>query len=319
MPARPDQPRGAVSALQARPSYAARTMVQSELSRIVPLVAKGSSEWTITLRAEAARLLHALLLYAEASALQYLPAVLQSLRVGLGDDDAGVASHTLGAVHVLGMNVPAKHWAPFALEAVAAEQLSMAQRGTGLRVLSELLFAAGASGQPADQAMVQLLAGALGHRELDHPQLHGQLLAAASNLLRWGKQQCSTVAAELLQLLLRMQAAERSRAAASAAIEAAGSGAAVQAAAIVQGGVTAAAAQLTTDEVMGELAAACGLGSAQEVCNQLAPRLLPAICQVRGPRGRGIQVQLGNAVQPCFNNSQHAPCTLHKECQQSSA
>jgi hypothetical protein len=261
-------------------------MVQSELPRLLPLVTKGCAEWTLTQRAEAARLLHALLVYAEAGVLQSLPVALQALRAGLADDDARVASQALDAAYVLGLNVPAKHWAPFAAEAVTAEHLTIAQRGTALRVLSGLLFAAGAAGQPAEQGTVELVAGGLGHRELDHPQLHAQLLAAASSLLLWSKRQCAGVASELLQLLLRVQAAERSRAAASVPVEAAvgiAAGQAALTAAAVQGSnATVATAQLTAGAVTAELAAACGLGSAQELCDQLAPRLLPAICQVSG-------------------------------------
>lgn len=275
--------------LQARPSRTARLMVQAELPRLVPLAVRGSGEWTVALRAEADRLLRALLVYAEAGALQHLPAVLQCLRAGLADNDAGVASHALAAAHVLGVNVAARHWAPFVVEAITAEQLGAAQRATGLAVLSALLFAAGAAAQPAEAGTVQLVAAALQHEELvaaaeraQQGQL--QLLDAASNLLAWGGQQCISVAPALLRLLLRLDAAERSRAAAAAAAaaEAPGTGALARTAPGSAATALPGAQQaLAPRDVMARLAASCGLGSAQELCDQLAPSLLPTLCEVR--------------------------------------
>ncbi|GAB4823764.1 hypothetical protein N2152v2_010810 [Parachlorella kessleri] len=269
------------ASLETRPSYAARRMVVSELPRLMPHVFKGSAEWTITLRAEATRLLHVLLIFAEAGALQYLPAVLQALRSALADDDSSVAARALAAAHVLGVNLPAKHWAPFVAEALTAEQLSTAQRATALCVFDALLFAAGAAQQPAEQATVQLLATALGHRELLQSQLHLELLAALRSLVLWGRQQCSCVAGDLLLLLLTVDAAERGRAPAGGA---AGNLTARAAAAPGAGSASLyntapAAAKLTAAGVVAELATSCGLGSAQQLCDQLAPRLLPALCQ----------------------------------------
>lgn len=259
---------GVCSAWQARPSPAARHMVRQQLPRLVELAAKGSKEWTASLRAEAARMLHTTLVFAEGAVLEFLPAVLHSLRAGVADEDPAIASQALAAAGVLSVNVPARHWAAFMVEAVTAEQASVAQRVADLRLLGALLGSA--VGQQAQQDTVQLLAAALGHEELlgvGHAPLHAQILAATSSLVRWAQQQCAGVAPELLSLLLRVAAAEHGRPALNEPA----------------GGVAkslAPTAQLTAGGVMSELAAACGLGSAQELCDQLAPRLLPAICQV---------------------------------------
>lgn len=273
--------------LQERPSPAARALVQAQLPRLVALAAKGAAEWTVPLRAEAARLLHAALVYAEGFAMQHLPGIISAIQAGIADEDAGVAAEAMAAAHVLGVHTPPRHWAPFVAEALSGEQLTPAQRATGLRVLNALLHAAGAAGQPSEQETVALLAGVLGREGLVaaeaqqlQVQLQEQQLAAVSELLRWGGQQCSTVALELLRLLL--EAAARENASAAAAATAAGEAAAVGGSAAAPGAV----APPTAAGVVAELAAACGLGTAQQLCDQLAPRLLPLLSQV-WPAARG--------------------------------
>lgn len=269
--------------LQKRPSYAAREMVKVELPRLIPLVSQGTQEWTVPLRLAAARLLHALLIYAEGKAMQYLPEILQSLQRGVADNEAIVAQQVAVAAHVLAMHVGPSHWIPFVLENITAAHLNITQRNKGLKLLSILMEAAGRAGQPAEQEAVQLVACTLLHGELvsiNQEELEANLLRAASHLLIWGNKSCSPVARHLLHLLLRIMAAERTRIA--AAETAAHLGPQLGVAPI--GGTVplfnTATSSITPLRVITRLATTCNAASVQSLCNQLAPQLLCEICHV---------------------------------------
>ncbi|KAI3431621.1 hypothetical protein D9Q98_004670 [Chlorella vulgaris] len=240
-----------------RPSYRARSVVQAHLTRLLQSALAGLREWTATLRAAAARLLRAALIYGEDEVLPQLPTVMLALREAVADEDAGVAMHGVGCVHVIGVNVPARNWMPLATECVAAEQ-SAAQRTAALVVLAALLHAACKAGTEVDAESIKLASTALdkalqatvagtGQEEAAVQQL----LAACSNLVCWAARSTSLVAPQLFQVLLQLWALQLS---------------AGQSAAGAAGSMSSSAGSLTAFDVLSQLAAALGMGSAAQLC-----------------------------------------------------
>lgn len=201
---------------------------------------------------------------------------------------AGVATHAVGCVHVLGVNLPPRHWMALSIEAVAAEQQSTPQRTAALVVLSALLHAASKAGAAVESESLQLAADTLSSSELaaaalaaDGSALRLQLLAACFNLVRWAGPGSAAVASQLFQLLLQLQAAEVDSLAQASAPEQAATAATTTAAA----GAAAAAASsssrpLTAAGVLAEMAAALGRASAADLCDMYGPAMLQRCVQV---------------------------------------
>ncbi|KAL4440146.1 hypothetical protein ABPG75_003147 [Micractinium tetrahymenae] len=255
-----------------RPSAATRVLVQAQLTCLLQQSLAELREWTATLQVSAARLLRASLIYGEAEVLPLLPTVVLGLQSAVADDDAGVATHAVGCVQVLGCNLPPRHWMPLAAEAVAAEQQSIAQRTAALVVLSALLYAASKSGASLDSDALQLGAAALSSPSLaaaaaasDGGPLRQQLLAACSNLVRWAGARVAGVGPQLFGLMLQLWSAEADGSAAQPAAGSSGS------AAVVSGD---AAAAPTAAAVLDQLAAALGRASAAELCDLYGPEML---------------------------------------------
>ena len=179
-----------------------------------------------------------------------------------------MATHVVGCVHVLGVNLPAQHWLPLAAEMAMAEQQSVAQRTAALVVLSALLFAAAARpGREVDASCLQLAAETLCSSQLadaaaavDGTPLRQQLLAACSNLLRWTGPAAAPVVPHLFQLLLRLWSVEAAALHDAAAEQ-------VAASSSPDGSLTAAA-------VLAQLAAVVGHGSAANLCAEHGRALL---------------------------------------------
>ncbi|PRW39200.1 dynein assembly factor axonemal [Chlorella sorokiniana] len=227
-------------------------------------------EWTATLRLAAARLLRAALIYGEGEVLPQLPTVMHALRTAVADDDAGVATQAVGCVHVLGVNLPPRHWLPLAAELATAEQQSAAQRTAALVVLSALLYAASRAAVPADDANLQLAVLTLASPQVadaaaatDGGAVRQQVLAACSNLLRWAGPAVAPAAPQLFALLLRLWAADAAAQQAAAAPEQA-----------LQ--PTSSSDSLSAAAVLKQLAAAVGAASAAELCEGYGLALLSA-------------------------------------------
>ena len=181
--------------------------------------------------------------------------------------------HAIGCVHVLGVNLPARHWMPLAAEAVAAEQQTAGQRTAALVVLSGLLYSAAKSGSAVDSSCLQLAAVTLCGAQLgaaaagaDGVALQQQLLAACSNLLQWAGPASAGAGAQLFQLLLQLWAVEAdSGAEASAAVEKA---------------AVPDTASLTAAAVLAQLVTVLGSASPADLCNQYGPAMLQSCLQV---------------------------------------
>lgn len=187
---------------------------------------------------------------------------------------AGVATQAVGCVHVLGMNLPPRHWLPLAAELATAEQQSTAQRTAALVVLSALLYAASRAAVVADESSLQLAATTLASPQVadaaaasDGAALRQQVLAACSNLLRWAGPAVAPVAPQLFALLLRLWAADAAAQQAAAALE--------QAMQPSSGSDS-----LTAAAVLEQLAAGLGAGSAAQLCERYGPGLLSQVIQV---------------------------------------
>ena len=196
---------------------------------------------------------------------------------------AGVATHAIGCVHALGVNLPARHWMPLAAEAVAAEQHTVAQRTAALVVLSGLLYGAAKSGSAEDSNCLQLAATTLCSAHLgaaaaaaDGAALRQQLLAACSNLLQWAGPASAGIGAQLFQLLLQLWAVE------------ADSGAEASAAAAAEKSGAPDSASLTAAGVLAQLAAALGSASPADLCDQYGPAMLQSCLQVSGLAERSV-------------------------------
>ncbi len=187
---------------------------------------------------------------------------------------AGVATQAVGCVHVLGVNMPPRHWLPLAAELATAEQQSAAQRTAALVVLSALLYAASRAAGQVDESSLQLAAATLASAqvadaasEADGGAVRQQVLAACSNLLRWAGPAVAPAAPQLFALLLQLKAAEAAAQQAAAALEQ-----------VMQPSST--SDNLSAAAVLEQLAAAVGAGSAAELCERYGPALLSGCIQV---------------------------------------
>lgn len=203
-----------------------------------------------------------------------LPAYLGALSLPA----AGVATHAVGCVHVLGCNLPPRHWMPLAAEALAAEQQGAAQRTAALVVLSGLLYAAPASAAGLDSDTLQLCAATLSGPGLaaaavapDGGALRQQLLAACSNLVRWAGPGIAAVGSQLFGLLLQLWSVEVDGSADQATQGSSGSAAAA---------AGSAAAAPTAAAVLEQLAATLGRASAAGLCDLYGTEMLRCCTQV---------------------------------------
>lgn len=201
---------------------------------------------------------------------------------------ADVATQAVACVHVLGVNLPPRHWLPLAAELATAEQQSAAQRTAALVALSALLYAASRSGVPADESSLQLAAATLASPQVadaaaaaDDGAARQQVLAACSNLLRWVGPAVVPAAPQLFALLLRLWAADA---------------AAQQAVATVEQAMQHSSSNdsLSAAAVLEQLAAAVGTASAPELCERYGLALLSGSVQVRAEKEA---VQGGQTVQ----------------------
>ena len=184
-------------------------------------------------------------------------------------------------MHVIGVNLPPRHWLPLACELAAAEPQNVAQRTAALVLLSALLHAASRAAWPVDEGSLQLAAATLAGPSVagaaaaaDSGPLRQQLLAACSNLLRWAGPAAAPAAPQLFALLLRLWAVE-----AAAAQEAAAEQPAAPPA-------SASADSLSCAAVLDQLASAVQASSAAELCERYGSALL----------SRGMQVGMGVEV-----------------------
>lgn len=188
---------------------------------------------------------------------------------------ADVATQAVACVHVLGVNLPPRHWLPLAAELATAEQQSAAQRTAALVVLSALLYAASRSGVPVEESSLQLAAATLASPQVadaaaatDGEAARQQVLAACSNLLRSAGPAVVPAAPQLFALLLRLWAADA---------------VAQQAAATVEQAMQHSSSNdsLSAAAVLEQLAAAVGTASASELCERYGLALLSGSMQVR--------------------------------------
>lgn len=193
------------------PSRAAAAMVRHFLPRVLPPALRDLREWTLGLRASAARVLQSLIVLAGAGVAPFLDTLVPALCSAMGDDEALVAALALGAVHVIGALVPVDTWLPLAMDAACGGKTTPPQRASALVVLSGLLHAAARARHPLAGAAVLQLAEALACddvRTCDHPGVRLQLAAAVTNLVAAAGQECRVAALPLLQILLELAARE---------------------------------------------------------------------------------------------------------------
>ncbi|KAJ9515484.1 hypothetical protein QJQ45_016497, partial [Haematococcus lacustris] len=189
-----------------RPPPGLRAMARSVLDSLLPPVARELGAWTVPQRAAAARSLHTLLVLAEAGVTPHLLSLLPALCNAIGDDDAEVAGWVVKVVHVIGAHVAAARWLPLMLDHLGQSRLSLTQRANGLVVLSGLMHAAARAGQPPRPGLLVSLADCLVGPELrsclEQPAARLQLLAVATNTLKWAGPCSQQVAPQLYCLLL---------------------------------------------------------------------------------------------------------------------
>ena len=172
------------------PPPGARAMGAALLPALAPPLLRGLGEWTVALRASAARCLHALLALAGAAATPPLARLLPALRAAVGDEDAGVAARVAACVRAVGAFVPPQHWLPLAADAVADGRVGDAARANALVCLAALAHAAWRAGQPAPLSLVEPLAVVLSSdatlaSAAEHAGARAQLLSAVRASLAW--------------------------------------------------------------------------------------------------------------------------------------
>ena len=94
-------------------------MVQDILQAILPPILADLREWTTSLRFNAARCLHSVLLLSGPSLPPHLPRLLSPLCSAAGDEDAQVAVYVVQAAQVLQVNNAGPAWKEPCIETVA--------------------------------------------------------------------------------------------------------------------------------------------------------------------------------------------------------
>lgn len=102
-----------------RPAVGARRMASSLLPLLLPPLLRELSEWTVSLRACAARQLRTLLVLVEGGITAQLPRLLPALCSAIGDEDGEVAANIIVSVHTLGAHVQVSRWLPLILDQVS--------------------------------------------------------------------------------------------------------------------------------------------------------------------------------------------------------
>ena len=95
----------------------AKKIVQQLLPDLLPPVLRELSEWTVARRSHAAGVLSAILVFAEGSAVSFVPQILSALGSACRDDEVTVAGRAFSCAELLGLFLP--------LEAVLEELLPM--------------------------------------------------------------------------------------------------------------------------------------------------------------------------------------------------
>ena len=95
----------------------AKKIVQQLLPALLPPVLRELSEWTVARRSHAAGVLSAILVFAEGSAVSFVPQILSALGSACRDDEVTVAGRAFSCAELLGLFLP--------LESVLEELLPM--------------------------------------------------------------------------------------------------------------------------------------------------------------------------------------------------
>jgi hypothetical protein len=172
------------------PGAGALAMGAAILPGLLPPLLRELGEWTVALRCTAARCLHALLVLAGPAATAQLARLLPGLTLAVGDEDAHVAGRVSACIRVIGALVPASHWLPLAVDAVADGKAGPAARANALVTLSRLAHAGVRAGQALDPRQLAAAGAALGCEEAlmaaaAHAGARAQLLVAVRTLLEW--------------------------------------------------------------------------------------------------------------------------------------
>jgi dynein assembly factor 5 len=284
---------------QGLPSLPSRQMVAALLPQLLPLVASGLREWTVSLRSAAARLLHTSLVLAGPAVTPFLPQLLPGLINALSDDDADTVTLLAVGCRLLGAFVPSPSWLPLLVDAVSDSRSGPGSKANTLVVLSCLTHAAAAAQQPAEPQLLQVLVKALASEEVlgvDHAGVQAQLLIVVENLMSWMPPAAVTEVRQQLYLIL-LQLHGAATAAAAAGAGAAADGSSTPAAA----GPPAAASGSNSSSnsssqagravaVMQRLAETTGLaGGASQLAQAHAQQLLPQLTADVGKWGSGSQ------------------------------
>ena len=94
--------------MQNAPPAATQAMIQDILQAILPPIVADLREWTISLRLNASRCLHSVLLLSGAAVWAHLPHLLTPLCSAAGDEDAQVAQYVVQCAQVSHMLHPSQ-------------------------------------------------------------------------------------------------------------------------------------------------------------------------------------------------------------------
>ncbi|XP_063074437.1 dynein axonemal assembly factor 5-like [Engraulis encrasicolus] len=191
-----------------RPGLGCRELVVRNLSRLMPAVGRDAGDWLVATRLKTAQLLELLLLHAEDHCTQHLQPLLATLYRACSDDEKNVVKHALECARLLGTFVEPEVLLKLLLCHVEGASSSSCPSApwTPLMVLGAALRGStGDTLRPHLQRLADTLALPEVCQELHQAVYLEQVLECVSGLLDVCGGECSSVALQLLKVLISVE------------------------------------------------------------------------------------------------------------------
>ncbi|CAN0214737.1 unnamed protein product [Lampetra fluviatilis] len=185
-----------------RPCLGCRELVQRNLSRVLPAVARDAGDWVVGTRTKASQLLVWLMVHAEDHATQHAELLVATLHRACADDEPQVVNNAVRSAELLGAFVNPEVFCKLALPALhrSPSPSHLAPISAFIRGSSAELLA----------PHVASIADALAHPDVAQASekvvYHQELVTCVQALVSTCGEQCRNVTFQLLQLLLSSSA-----------------------------------------------------------------------------------------------------------------
>ncbi|KAH7292366.1 hypothetical protein KP509_29G064800 [Ceratopteris richardii] len=194
------------SPFKERPGRTCCIMVQDFLEELIPHIKNSLQEWAETTKLYGARLLLAVLVFAEQQIAPYLHSIIPTLCSAVGDNNVCIAKLIVASSHILGWQTSPSSWMSQIVGQVSSSNASSVQVANGLVIMSGLLY--GTKKHTGNDGLAKEVLKALINLNLQfnsHASVHNQTLAILQNLLKVFGANYSTCSSDILFILVQIQ------------------------------------------------------------------------------------------------------------------